>query len=52
MLGTPPAASGTATPAAAPSAPPASGERPAPASDDEAMKRLLESMQGDKAKKP
>jgi hypothetical protein len=31
---------------------PASGGQPAQNSDDEAMKRLLESMQGDKPNKP
>jgi len=34
------------------SAPPASGEQTKQSSDDDAMKRLLESMQGDKEKKP
>jgi len=42
-LGAPPA---TSAPAGA------SGEQPKQSSDDDAMKRLLESMQGDKEKKP
>ena len=51
MFGSPPAASATTAPASAPPAP-ASGQPPAQNSDDEAMKRLLESMQGDKPNKP
>jgi len=50
-FGAPPAASGTAAPGSSPSPSP-SGDQPAPSSDDEAMKRLLDSMQGDKDKKP
>jgi GntP family gluconate:H+ symporter len=52
MFGSPPAASATGSPASAPATAPAATDRPAPSSDDEAMKRLLESMQGDAAKKP
>jgi tripartite ATP-independent transporter DctM subunit len=52
MFGTPPAASGTAPSGSAPAAPPAAGEQPAQNSDDDAMKRLLDSMQADKPKKP
>jgi TRAP-type mannitol/chloroaromatic compound transport system permease large subunit len=52
MFGTPPAPSATATPGSSPSAPPASGEQPAKSSDDDAMKRLIDSMQGEKANKP
>jgi len=51
MFGAPPASSAGVAPGSSTSAP-ASGEAPAQNSDDEAMKRLLDSMQGDKAKKP
>jgi len=52
MFGSPPAPSASGGVDAAPAAPPASGEQPKQSSDDDAMKRLLESMQGDKEKKP
>ena len=52
MFGSPPATSAPAGTDAAPSTPPASGEQTKQGSDDDAMKRLLDSMQGDKEKKP
>jgi len=52
MFGTPPTPSAPAPADAAPSAPPATGEQPKQGGDDDAMKRLLDSMQGDKEKKP
>src|SRR3982751_899653 len=52
MFGSPPAASAPVTPGAAPASSPPSSEQPAQNADDDAMRRVLESMQGDKAKKP
>jgi hypothetical protein len=52
MFGTPPAASGATAPGSSPAVSPPSGDQPSQNSDDDAMKRLLDSMQGDKEKKP